>query len=367
MKTNGYLCRLFAGLLLVGLLIGTLVGCSAPTDELETPPAQMRNATVAGAPYRLYLPADWNLTTDAGMSGGYYSMNNAATVTAQLYDNPTGIALADYFREALAYELTEFFGGLLAVTEGDPIETTVGTTLGEHDFTTPAVAVRYTGVHGHISYGGMCVIAAYGEQMLVLTYHAREDVYEQYLPGMEAAVKNLRWLGTPYVPEEPVHTVDPDADAPDGMQLASNDDVAYRFYVPESWVLDPMLPTSSAYCSETDRSNVTVTVYMPDVDSMTAQQYWEMCLEQLQGEDPTEAIIRNMEVLSDTEGELGGRPAHTYVYRGEVAGKAYRFSQTVAAYRGMVYTLTYTAADEVFDSHLGELDEMIAAFTFRGN
>ena len=92
-----------------------------------------------------------------------------------------------------------------------------------------------------------------------------------------------------------------------------------------------------------------------------------MCLEQLQGEDPTEAIIRNMEVLSDTEGELGGRPAHTYVYRGEVGGKTYRFSQTVAAYRGMVYTLTYTAADETFDSHLGELDEMIAAFTFRGN
>ena len=74
-----------------------------------------------------------------------------------------------------------------------------------------------------------------------------------------------------------------------------------------------------------------------------------------------------MELLSETQGTLGGRPARTYVYRGEVAGKVYRFSQTIAAYRGMVYTLTYTATDAGFDAHTEALEQMIAAFEFRGN
>ena len=92
-----------------------------------------------------------------------------------------------------------------------------------------------------------------------------------------------------------------------------------------------------------------------------------MTLSELKGEDGTQSIIRNMQVISEQEGELDGCAARTYVYRGDVAGKTYRFSQTIAAYRGMVYVLTYTAADDVFDIHLDAVDEMIAAFDFRGN
>ena len=353
--------------LCLALLVTSLIGCSAPPDDDEVPPEQMRCASVAGAPYRLYLPSDWNLTTDAGISGGYYSMSDAATITAQLYDNAEGRTAEEFIWDVLVYHLTDVFGGEIDTTEDDPIDTVLGTVVGEVDYSVAAKAFRYRGVIGHIMTVGMAVVAPFDGQMLVLTYHAREDVYDTYLPGMEAAVTNFRWLGKPYEPEDPVHTVDPDAPAPQGMQLASNDDVAYRFYVPESWVLDTKLPTSSAYCSEADRSNVTVTVYMPEVDKMTAEEYWALCLADLNGEDPDEAVIRNMEVLSDTEGTLGGRPSHTYVYRGEVAGKTYRFSQTIAAYRGMVYTLTYTAAEDVFDSHLDELEQMIAAFEFRGN
>ena len=353
--------------LCLALLMTSLISCSAPLDDDETPPEQMRCASIAGAPYRLYLPSDWNLTTDAGISGGYYSMNDAVTITAQLYDNADALTEEQFINDVLLVHLTDVFGGVLAVTENDPIDTVLGTTVGEVNYARAAKAIRYSGVIGHITTMGMAVVAPFDGQVLVLTYHAREDVYETYLSGMEAAVTNFRWLGKPYQPEDPVHTVDPDADAPAGMQLASNDDVAYRFYVPENWILDTKLPTSAAYCSESDRSNVSVTVYMPEVDQMTAEEYWALCLADLNGESPEDAVIRNMELLSDTQGELGGRPAHTYVYRGEVAGKTYRFSQTIAAYRGMVYTLTYTAAEDVFDSHLDELEAMISAFVFRGN
>ncbi len=348
------------------VLVGT-VGCSAPLEDDENPPAQMQNATIAGAPYRLFLPADWNLTVDAGVSGGYYSMNDAAKISAELYDNADGLSETEFWSTVMQPQLKDTFGGELEVEKDDPIKTTLGTVFNDVNYAVEAQAVRYSGILGHIVYKGMAVIAPFGGQMLVLTYLAQEDVYETYLDGMEAAVLNFRWLGRPYEPSEPTHTVDPDAEAPAGMKLASNDDVAYRFYVPESWVLNTALPTSSAYVSESDRSNVMVTVYMPEEDTLTAEQYWEMCLAELQGEDEKESVIRNLEVLSDTEGELDGRPSHTYVYRGDVNGKTYRFSQTIAAYRGMVYTLTYTAQDTVFESHLDAVTQMIEAFDFRGN
>ena len=106
---------------------------------------------------------------------------------------------------------------------------------------------------------------------------------------------------------------------------------------------------------------------MPEEDLLTAEQYWDKCLSELQGDDLEKSVIRNMEILSETQGTLGGRPARTYVYRGEVGGKVYRFSQTIAAYRGMVYTLTYTATDAAFDTYAAALEQMIAAFEFRGN
>ena len=50
-----------------------------------------------------------------------------------------------------------------------------------------------------------------------------------------------------------------------------------------------------------------------------------------------------------------------------VGGTPYRFAQTVASFRGMVYTVTYTALEDVFDTHLCDYEQMLAAFDFRGN
>ena len=356
--------RLCAVLLAATLLLCALCSCGDPVDDDEQPPEQMQCASTEGSLYRLYLPVDWNLMTNAGISGGYYSMFDSATIIVHTYPNADNRTPATFWTEIMLPELADVYGGVIAVDEGDPVDAL----LGKEEYAVAATAVRYQGTREHTDYRAMAYLAPMGEQMLVLTYLSPIDYYETYLPAMEAAVTNFRMTDKPYKPAEPVHTVDPDAvEAPAGMKLASNDDVAYRLFVPESWVLDTALPTSSAYVSESDRSNVNVTVYMPEQDLLTAEQYWEMCLADLQGDDPLESVIRNMEVLSTTKGELGGRPANTYVYRGEVAGKTYRFSQTIAAYRGMVYTLTYTAADDTFETHLDALAQMIEAFEFRGN
>ena len=43
--------------LCLAVLLASLISCSAPLDDDETPPEQMRCASIAGAPYRLYLPS----------------------------------------------------------------------------------------------------------------------------------------------------------------------------------------------------------------------------------------------------------------------------------------------------------------------
>jgi hypothetical protein len=197
--------------------------------------------------------------------------------------------------------------------------------------------------------------------MYVLTFCTQTELFEGYADVYDMVKTNFRFDSEPFVSDKPVNTVDPDADAPDGMKLASNDDVAYRFYVPSTWTLDVSLPTSSAYVSESDRSNVNVTVYMPEATQMTAEEYWSQCEQQLS------SVLDDYTLLSTTPATLDTRPANTYVYTATIGGNLYRFAQTVASYRGMVYTLTYTAAEDVFDSHLDELGKMIAAFEFRGN
>ena len=146
------------------------------------------------------------------------------------------------------------------------------------------------------------------------------------------------------------------------MQLASNDDVAYRFFVPESWVLDTKVPTSSAYVSEEDRSNVGVTVYMPEVDHIeSVDDYFATCLEQIK------TGMTVMGVVEDEEITLDGRPGKIYRYTAQIEGVTFRFAQAITSYRGMVYTVTYTALLSQFDAHYDTYLDILQAFDFRGN
>ena len=52
-------------------------------------------------------------------------------------------------------------------------------------------------------------------------------------------------------------------------------------------------------------------------------------------------------------------------YRITQDGKAYHVYALVTAYRGMIYSLTYTATEESYSACFGDAGQAIAAFTFR--
>lgn len=340
------LLALSLALLMLGAL---LCSCRAGGDEI---PENMQYATIAGSDYRLFLPVDWTLLTDTGVSGGYASLQNQAYIYVKVYDNPEGLGVQDYWTTTHAQAIANAFPASGGITHSDPNATTLGG-LDAYFYT-------YEGTRDLVSYSGIETLCARNDKIYVLSFCARKDVYEGYLNAFDTVKTNFIFSDTPFEPKDPVNTVDPDAEAPDGMQLASNDDVAYRFYVPDNWILDKYLPTSSAYVSEMDRSNVGVTVYMPEVDQMTAEEYWAMCLEELSG-------VFSPMLFVTTPTTLDGRPANMYEYSGIIDGKTYCFAQTIAAYRGMVYTVTYTATEENYFTHRDTYLDILAAFDFRGN
>lgn len=349
MKFN--LSRILSPVLCLLLLATMLVACGGKDDEV---PENMQYATVAGSNYRLFLPIDWNLLTDTGVSGGYASAQNKAVIYVKVYENPESLEARDFWSTVLMPSLLGSFEKLEPVSTLTPVEST----LNEH----AAITAPFEGTREMVTYQGQLVICPKGDQIYVLTFCARKDLYEGYLSVFDTVKSNFKFSDTPFEPEDPINTVDPNADAPEGMMLASNDDVAYRFYVPKSWVLDKNLPTSSAYVSESDRSNVNVTVYMPEEDHIeSVDDFWATCLEELK---------KGMEIVGEikgTEVTVDGRPGKTYEYTANVSGKTYRFAQTITSYRGMIYTITYTATEANYDTHRDTYSDILAAFDFRGN
>lgn len=338
-------------LLLVLLLAPALVACREVDEEL---PENMQYATVEGAYYRLFVPTDWTLMTEMGISGAYASAQDRAVIFVRDYDNADGLTAKEYAAQYMATEIAAAYGdeGLTFATSDTVLDGRA------------AVMIEYSAERQGdrpVTYRTRELVCVVGDRAYVLTFAAQFDLFEGYLPVYDSVSAALLFKDEPYAPKQPVNTVDPDAEAPAGMRLASNDDVAYRFYAPEGWVLDTALPTSSVYFSEDDRSNVNVTVYMPEVDRMSAEEYWALC------EADYAAVMDDYTLVSTAATTLDTRPANTYIYTATVSGTAYRFAQTVASYRGMVYTVTYTARPEVFDTHYPDYERMLAAFDFRGN
>jgi hypothetical protein len=77
-----------------------------------------------------------------------------------------------------------------------------------------------------------------------------------------------------------------------------------------------------------------------------------------------------MTIQGEVESEeitIDGRKGKVYRYTADIQGRAYRFAQAIASYRGMIYTVTYTATPDAFDTHYETYLDILSAFDFRGN
>ena len=347
------------------LCLAAMLVCASCAARDEDVPEGMQNATAHGADFRLYLPTTWNLNTPYGISGGYFSLAQQSTVSVSKYTASTEIA-ADLKADQRidAFWTAEYKPVLESVALGGSFKEAAAT---EDDLLDGKVARRYQNTY--IANGKdlrtLTLIAEKGGAFYVFSFIAEngegQSIYNQLIGDVEVVLEHFRFADTPYLADEFVKPLDSNAKAPEGTFLASNNDVAYRFYAPKGWVADQNNSIVAAYC-EGDRSSISVVPYLPETESMTVDEFWAKTLEELKKTD--KAFDTN--AVTVTETTLGGRGAKIYEYTYTLGGNTYYYKQAVAAYRSMIYSVTYTASSqETYKAHLAELDTVLTAFQFR--
>ena len=334
--------RILALLVALLLLCTLLMSCGKKSDGA---PDGMKSATLSGEPFMLYVPEAWSLNTASGISGAYYNSQSTVLVSARYHTPEDASMTLDTY--------VDLCSSLYASSEKDYTVTgRDAAILGGAD----AIRLSYTIKKGAETLSCFQITARHGEDFVSLHGYCAEALYESRRADYDSIVKQFVLCerssaqGTPAI----------DKNTPDGFQIASSDQVEYRFYVPTSWICDAESGASEAYYPESGRPNVTVTSYAPTV-STDIKGYFLSCEETYKVSLP--GYTRpNAEPVSRT---VAGRTAYSYTYYVTVDGASLTVMQTLLIYNDMIYSITYTARTDSFALHLDDVNAMLDAFTFR--
>ncbi len=356
--------RLLALLLCLSLLC-TLFACTGEEDA-EKAPDGMQNATAEGADYRLYIPTHWSLNLDYGISGGYYSLGTQSNISVEAYPitEETEMALSEAEAESAAERATWYYENTIA-----PLVASVatgGVERGEEDSKSLLLdGVNAIGFHAKATVADALIhfVHVVGERkntFYVISYSVEEALYENLKEDYRSICAEFVFSDTLYESPDNRKEIAEEDGIPEGMQLASNGDVSYRFFVPLSWRVD-LHQTIFASVAPDGSSSVSVVPYLPHSDEvMNIEEYFEKTRDALK-----KAAPEGYEEISQKEVKLGGAAAMQYEYRYRVGGVTYSYLQVITVWRGMFYSLTYTALPERYESNLPDVQKIIDAFELR--
>ena len=364
--------RLLCAILTLCLLCGGLAACSQG-DEV---PEGYQNATCNGEYFRLYIPTQWTSSTESGVSGGYHSLAEGTAVSMMEVDfdlpsaepstgegetTPADVtATLDDFVKAHVAQVSTFkgykvlkdltdtnMGGRIAAKEISYLADRDGVTYGYRQ-----IMVKAEGRFYLFTYSGVYDEAAFEEE--------GTNTFTRWKDTVDGILQNITFYKYPYEGGENDRKIPNVKEIPEGMKLVTGNDVAYRFFAPESWIMGKADAADLVYASETDRSNVSVMGYVPDAESYSVADYWE------DTEKHYQETLKDYTLIGEpVESTMGGKDATVYEYTYSLGGVTYRCRQTVCVYSYMIVVMTYTALPENYDAHLAEVEAMQGALTFR--
>lgn len=348
MNIKSTLLRVLCALLATLMLTGGLVSC-ASTSEV---PEGYQYATCSGEYFRLFVPTQWTVNTESGVSSAFIASSENTTVTMsevpfEASEDTDATPLAQ-FTEAHIAELSKL--------NEYKQEKSFDSTLSGYR----AKDMTYVAVITGVSLRFRQVLSQVAGRFYVFTYTAPTDSFDAYLDAVDEILENITFESFPFEGEDSRKIPD-DVEAPEGMKLVSDNEVAYRFYAPEAWIRDINNGQNFVYFSETDRSNVSMMGYEPeDPTNYSVDTYWTEC------KDKYTATLQDFTIISEGETTLdgGAKKAKVYEYSYTLGGVQYKARQTVCVV-GMIYTMTYTALPENYDLHMEDVLKMEQAIHFR--
>lgn len=361
-----YFLRVGAILLCLCALMA-LPSCGEKEGDI---PEGMKSATCAGEDFRLYVPSGWNVNTAYGISGAYFSALEQSSVSVVGYEITASMdfdmklsekvdpelpstRLQWYFEEQIytALESVADEGTLSAHTDDFADTTLDGVNAKRYHHT-----LEVDGVELHFLH----VVAERAGHFYVFSFTATERYYGELYTASDSDVKKIlkefKFAGSGYKPEEPAKDLEK-GDAPDGMKLASTEEVAYLFYVPSAWKVNV---TDEVYFASNDGAMVSVTPFQPNTTKVSVKTYAEDCEKKLKAaSEDYEALVRF------ENGKLGGGNALIWEYRYTLGGTRYHGRQIMVGYGGMIYSVTYTALESDYDTYLQDAMRIFEEFAFR--
>ena len=317
-------------------------GCSNNDSDA---PDGMKSATVEGEPFALYVPESWTSNTASGISGAYYAPVDGLFVSARY--TTSALDKTEYLKSCISEYEKEYADREFVLIENE----STAAMLGGKD--AAKISFEFKSGETVIRASQICVSS---DGMLISLYiYCPKAELESYGEAIEEIRAAFKIVGKSEYKAEAVTT----KDTPEGMKLASNKDIEYRFFVPMAWECDPTGGASEAVYPESERSSVTVTALVPD-SSMSIDEYFLSCEEKYKTE--LEGYER---VGEPVERKVDGRTAYSYTFRTVAGGRSIKIMQTVFIFDSSFYTVTYTATEDNFDTHLQDVDLMLDAFRFR--
>ena len=343
--------RLLCILLALCLLCGTFVACSKDQEV----PDGYQYATCKGEYFLLFVPTQWTVNTESGVSGGCYSLmeGTAVSMVEVPFDKPSVEGQAD-----TTATLEDFFNAHMAeiasLQDYRAEKQFDNSSLGGYK----AKDITYSATVGNETYRYRQVLTKVSGRFFLFTYSSKEDSFDRWLDTVDEILENVEFIAYPFEGSDDEKKI-PSVEAPEGMKLVTGNDVAYRFFAPEAWIIGEADAAALVYASETDRSNVTVLGYAAP-DGYSVADYWKDV------QDDYKTALQDYTLTAEpASSTMGGKRATVYEYTYSLGGVSYKCRQTICVYGYMIVVMTYTALSENYDAHLSEAEQMQNALIFR--
>ncbi len=328
--------RIFA-VLLVAVMCLLAAGCAN-----DGAPDGMYRLSPEGEPFVMYVPEQWTSNTSSGIVSAYYSSIDNIAVSAEYFIHENAnITLSEY-----ADELANAYADGLFIH----LTARKAAVLGGAD----AIELIYTSDSDGKEFTYREIYTRNGELFVSLRFHCPSERYDELAEQFDDIVEVFELAELGEVKNDCVT----DKKTPDGMKIASNENIEYRFYVPKTWICWSEDSVSDAYYPESGKPNVSVTSYSPD-DPMTAEEYVSLC------EKEYATSLEGYELLSKDTRAVAERDAIVMTYRVAYGATTMKLMQAVLVYNDLVYSITYTALEDRFDVHMDDVNAIVDSFTFR--
>ena len=327
------------------LIIAVLLFCPLffTSCERESVPDGMKLASFEGEPFKLYVPEAMTLNLESGISSAFSNIPEKFMISARYY-TPSDAEMTlddymDYCAKGYAESLDSFDMTSLEATVLSGVD---------------AKRMSYTAKFDSVNYSCEQFTVLYRGDMISLNFYIPSHSAEKYAESVNEIAGVFELCDKP----EPVNDEVVDKKTPDGMKIASSDIVEYRLYVPKSWICSSESGKSEAYYPESQKTNVTVTSYLPG-EVTTIKEFSALC------EKEYEKSISGYELISKEDATVVEKDAIDLTFTANYGGAVYKIRQVLVIYNEMAYFITYTATEENFDLHIDDFDKIVSEFKFR--